>query len=226
MPAQDTANRVMASAKRLIDVRHSCRRRRRMAEIRVPAWPMPIHQTKLMMSKPQPTGQLIPQMPTPFQNSQQTPTRKRLRKANATPKPMNHQRGVFWRMTSLILSVTVPGVCPGATTAGRWGFWPPAAPCGVSSVAMLGSLCRSVSGRFGWRRRDRGIDVAQLGQVAGARPGVQLLEQAVVERVGLPLRDLPVALVDVAEGDRLGRAGLLAGGLDAVGRDRLPRHLG
>ena len=56
MPAQATAKSVMASAKRLIDVRHSWRRSRRMAEISVPAWPMPIHQTKLMMSKPQPTG--------------------------------------------------------------------------------------------------------------------------------------------------------------------------
>ena len=32
----------------------------------VPAWPIPIHQTKLMMSKPQPTGTLTPQIPTPF----------------------------------------------------------------------------------------------------------------------------------------------------------------
>ena len=29
----------------------------------VPAWPMPIHQTKLRMSKPQPTGTLTPKMP-------------------------------------------------------------------------------------------------------------------------------------------------------------------
>ena len=48
--AQATAKSVMASAKRLIDVRQSCLRSRRIAEISVPAWPMPIHQTKLMMS--------------------------------------------------------------------------------------------------------------------------------------------------------------------------------
>jgi hypothetical protein len=35
----------------------------------VPAWPMPIHQTKLMMSKPQPTGWLLPQMPMPVRRS-------------------------------------------------------------------------------------------------------------------------------------------------------------
>ena len=39
-----------------------------MAEISVPAWPMPIHHTKLVMAKPQPTGTLLPQMPTPFTN--------------------------------------------------------------------------------------------------------------------------------------------------------------
>ena len=43
-----------------------------MAEISVPAWPIPIHHTKLMMAKPQPTGMSRPQMPTPFRNSQVT----------------------------------------------------------------------------------------------------------------------------------------------------------
>ena len=66
-PAQATANSVIASAKRLIDVRHCWCSSSRMAEISVPAWPMPIHQTKLTMAKPQPTGMLMPQMPTPRQ---------------------------------------------------------------------------------------------------------------------------------------------------------------
>ena len=39
-----------------------------MAEISVPAWPMPIHQTKLMMSKPQPTGTFEPQTPMPMKS--------------------------------------------------------------------------------------------------------------------------------------------------------------
>ena len=38
-----------------------------MAEINVPAWPIPIHQTKLTIAKPQSTGILMPQMPTPRQ---------------------------------------------------------------------------------------------------------------------------------------------------------------
>ena len=66
--AQATAKSVIASAKRLIDVRQSCLSSSRIAEISVPAWPMPIHQTKLMMSNAQPTGMLLPQMPMPFRN--------------------------------------------------------------------------------------------------------------------------------------------------------------
>src|SRR3954452_19970813 len=66
MPAHATANSVIASAKRLIEVRHVCLRSRRIAEMSVPAWPMPIHQTKLVMSNAQPTGTLLPQMPIPF----------------------------------------------------------------------------------------------------------------------------------------------------------------
>ena len=59
---------VIASAKRLIEVRQVWRSSSRIAEISVPAWPMPIHQTKLMMSKPQPTGTLMPQMPMPSED--------------------------------------------------------------------------------------------------------------------------------------------------------------
>src|SRR5713101_1513200 len=53
VPAQATANSVIASAKRLIEVRQVWRRSSRMAEISVPAWPMPIHHTKLTIAKRQ-----------------------------------------------------------------------------------------------------------------------------------------------------------------------------
>ena len=66
MPAHATAKSVIASAKRAIDMRHRCRNSSRIAEISVPACPMPIHQTKLTMAKPQPTGMLTPQMPVPL----------------------------------------------------------------------------------------------------------------------------------------------------------------
>ncbi len=36
-----------------------------MAEISVPAWPMPIQKTKLTMYVPHPTGWLIPATPIP-----------------------------------------------------------------------------------------------------------------------------------------------------------------
>ena len=48
-----TAKIVIASAKRLIAVRHFWRKRKRMALISVPAWPMPIQQTKFVMSQAQ-----------------------------------------------------------------------------------------------------------------------------------------------------------------------------
>ena len=65
--AQMTAKIVIASANRLIAVRQYWRNRYRTAEISVPAWPMPIHQTKLVMSQAQATGLLLPQMPMPVQ---------------------------------------------------------------------------------------------------------------------------------------------------------------
>ena len=74
MPAQATANSVIASEKRLIDVRQSCFSSSRMAEISVPAWPIPIHQTKLTMAKPHAMGMPMPQMPTPRMNSHVTAT--------------------------------------------------------------------------------------------------------------------------------------------------------
>src|ERR1700730_3547789 len=65
-PAHMAATSGLASEKRLIEVRHFCWKRSRMAEISVPAWPMPIHQTKLTMPKAQATGMLLPQTPMPF----------------------------------------------------------------------------------------------------------------------------------------------------------------
>ncbi len=69
MPAQTTAKRVMASAKRLSELRQCCPRSSKSALIRVPAWPMPSHQIYMAMSRAQLTGMFSPQTPTPFQNS-------------------------------------------------------------------------------------------------------------------------------------------------------------
>ncbi len=83
MPAQATANSVIASEKRLMDVRQSCFKRNRMAEISVPAWPIPIHQTKLIIAKPQPMGMLMPQMPTPLQKQPAARQHQQVHKAES-----------------------------------------------------------------------------------------------------------------------------------------------
>ena len=65
VPAQMTAKIVIASAKRLIAVLHFCLKRKRIAEINVPAWPMPTQNTKLTIGYPHATGLLFPHTPTP-----------------------------------------------------------------------------------------------------------------------------------------------------------------
>ena len=96
-----------------------------MAEINVPAWPMPIHQTKLMMSIPQPTGMLMPHTPTPLNRSIAIASSNPCSSRNATVKPRNQLIGVLRRSTmSLIFSVTLLSVCPGpriGTSAGPPG---------------------------------------------------------------------------------------------------------
>src|SRR4051812_4181043 len=58
-----TAKSVMPSAMRLMLVRHLEPKRSKIALMKVPAWPMPIHHTKLMMPNAQATGMLFPQTP-------------------------------------------------------------------------------------------------------------------------------------------------------------------
>ncbi len=48
-----TAKMVIASAKRLMAVRQRCRKMNKMALMSVPAWPIPTHQTKFVMSHAQ-----------------------------------------------------------------------------------------------------------------------------------------------------------------------------
>ena len=79
--AHMTAKMVIASAARLIEVRHVCRKRKRIAEMSVPACAIPTQNTKFVMSHAQPTGTLSPQMPIPSQKSHETATPRRLRSA-------------------------------------------------------------------------------------------------------------------------------------------------
>src|SRR6201999_1623421 len=62
------------------------------------------------------------------------------------------------------------------------------------------------------------ILVLYARHVDGARTGSQLVQDVVAAGVALPARDLGRLVVNRSEDDRLGRAGLLAGGHDlAVG---------
>jgi hypothetical protein len=92
--AHMTAKMVIASAARLIEVRHFCRKRKRIAEISVPACPIPTQNTKFVMSHAQPTGTLRPQMPIPSQNSHETATPRRLRSARDGMKKSHQPIGV------------------------------------------------------------------------------------------------------------------------------------
>ena len=60
-----TAKMVMASAERLMAMRHFWRKSRSTAEINVPAWPIPTHQTKFVMSHDHPTVLFKPHTPMP-----------------------------------------------------------------------------------------------------------------------------------------------------------------
>ena len=133
MPAQATANSVIASANRLIDVRHCWRSSSRMAEISVPAWPMPIHQTKFVMSKAQPTGELLPQMPTPVVNRLPTAIRNSDASDALMPSAISQPVVTFCvRTIELILSVTVAKVWPGA----RYVAWAPWSRSACSALSL------------------------------------------------------------------------------------------
>src|SRR5580658_8184874 len=118
MPAQTTEKIVIASANRLIELRHVCLNSSRIAEISVPAWPIPIHHTKLIIANPHAPGIVTPQIPTPFRNSQVSATTTRHATPPATVSPANHPSGVFDVSTiSEIFCVTDLKLCPGAITA-------------------------------------------------------------------------------------------------------------
>src|SRR5213075_1381914 len=65
--AQITAKSVIASAERLIEVRHFWRSKYKIAEISVPACRIPMQKSKLVMSQAHPFGMLFPPTPTPVE---------------------------------------------------------------------------------------------------------------------------------------------------------------
>ena len=114
-----------------------------MAEISVPAWPMPIHQTKFVMSNAQPTGMLLPQIPMPFMNRCPTDTSRRPASVADTPRPAIQPAETFRvRTMELILSVIVANECPGAMYAPCCSP-PPAGPVTFVSAMRYFSPCAS-----------------------------------------------------------------------------------
>ena len=77
----------------------------------VPAWPIPIHHTKFVMSNAQPMGTLLPQMPMPVTTRYDKDANSRSVSMKAAPKPSHQPIGVFRARTiAAILSVTDPNV--------------------------------------------------------------------------------------------------------------------
>src|SRR5579863_10327565 len=143
-------------------------------------------------------GMTMPQTPTPLYNSQKPPATKPCIAMKAISRVAHHWRGVFWmgcRTTPAILSVTVALLNPGAIILS-----------GPGSIA----LCSNSSIFTGLSFLQLRIRIPQTTQIGGAGPGIQLLKQAIVSRLGLELRHAALGIVDVSERDRLGGAGLHA----------------
>ena len=104
--------------------------------------------------------------------------------------------------------MTEPNVWPGAITGGCAGAGDRRCDrrmASMSDIALVTQLR---------------VDVPDRREIRRPRPRVQLAEQRVVALLGLQLRDAARRIVQVAEDDRVGRAGLLARGLDLAVADR------
>ncbi len=130
--AHMTAKMVIASAERLIEVRHFCRNRKRIAEMSVPACPIPTQNTKFVMSQAQPTGTLRPQTPIPSQKSHETATPRRPRSAREGMKKNHQPIGVgrstvsattsvmAWKSGERRMSVGLPATGLSSSSASVW----------------------------------------------------------------------------------------------------------
>src|SRR6185295_2865476 len=89
-PAHITAISVIASAERLTDVRHVWLNKNRIAEMNVPACPIPIQKTKFVMSKAQPIVLFKPQVPMPVVTVYVVAIAPAMSKQNETEKAIHH----------------------------------------------------------------------------------------------------------------------------------------
>src|SRR5260221_14526841 len=143
-------------------------------------------------------------------------TRRTFITAKDRPSPMNHQSGVpFWRTRLLIFSVTLAKSWPGASNACISGWGTCTVGCSpriaeVTSRAMGGCsgaggsgcsamVLASLAPRPGQLR----VRVLDLGQGGRARTRVQLTQQRVVAGLRLQLPDRACPGVDVPQPDGL-----------------------
>src|SRR3984885_4637824 len=201
MPAHMTAKIVMASANRLIALRHDWLSKSRIAEISVPAWPIPIHQTKLTIANPHPIGMLMPQIPTPLMISQLAAPISNCNTLNAIRKPKIHPMVIFrLRTMPPILSDTDARLCPSSITG----------PTSIVDGSSTGCAISAFLLRFLHFR----IGVANLGEISRARPRVQFRQQRVVQAVPLPFGNAALRVVQISEHNGLRRASGRARGHD------------
>ena len=80
----------MASAERLIAIRHFCLNNKSTAEINVPACPIPTHQTKFVISQAHPTVLLSPQVPIPVEMVYMIHPTPHKKAVKAIPKTIHH----------------------------------------------------------------------------------------------------------------------------------------
>src|SRR5688500_13118445 len=123
---------VIASAERLIEGRHVWRKRKRIAEMSVPACPIPTQNTKFVISHAKPTGTLRPQTPIPSQNSHATATPRRLRSPRVGLKKSHQPIGVArstgdatasvieWKSGERRISVGWPATGLSSSSASVW----------------------------------------------------------------------------------------------------------
>ena len=165
---------VIASANRLMELRQPCLISSKNAEISVPAWPIPIHQTKFVMANAQATGISMPQMPTPLARRYVIEIMNTTNKNKPNPN-VYHQNGGVLRVSTieLICSLTVSKVVPAPTTAN--GLF------GSSGRDVL--RCRSSSAIDSGILKLR-ILIAKLSQIRGPRARVQLRVHGIVQFFG------------------------------------------
>src|SRR5215471_18925322 len=137
MNAQSTAKSVIASLNRLMLVRHFCRNRNRIAEISVPACPMPIQKTKFVMSNAHATGMFEPHTPTPVEIRYVAASTPPIKSDEVMRNAGHHQYGCGFSVISLI-SAESDSNDPGPHTSGMRGS-------GSAKRRKVGSFAPAIS---------------------------------------------------------------------------------